>query len=156
MRPVAPAFLLMLATHPAWAADPTAADYGIEDTTVSEQEHADDQRFGGYPNNRLFNNDSSCRAVIKLFDTPNLNPSNPRVAAYLSYSRVSLMIIDTIASAIHRQPPAILTVGTLEWRTLPALFPKYCRIHPSTKLSEVVIKAYRAARIAHGLPDLDE
>lgn len=145
------AVALLLQPHSVWANN-SAEDYGVADITPTDQETAEAQRYGGFPNNRDFNNDTRCKAVTTLFSMPGMNPHHPKMQAFLSYSRVSLMILDVAFDAMTKEGTAIEAVGAREWKTLPALIPAYCRQHPGAKLEDALQGAYRAVRITHSLP----
>jgi hypothetical protein len=135
-------------------ADPTAADYGVDGIVVSDEEKAADQKFGGFPNNPLFNNETPCIKVLKLFHEPGLQPDKPDMKAFLTYARVKLMEIDIADSVFKQHPPAITTMDHEMWSVLPALFPQYCRTHIHDKLEDAVAAVYQAATLAYAAPAL--
>jgi len=141
---------LLLQFCPAWA-DPSAQDYGVADIIVTDQEKMDAQRYGGYPNNKDFNNDTRCRVVTSLFAVPGIGPQHPKMRAFLTFSRVSFMMLDMTFGAMTTAGTAIEAVGSTEWKALPALLPAYCRQHPTAKMEDALQAAYTAARITHGL-----
>ncbi len=141
---------LLLQLCPVWA-NPSAQDYGVTDIVVTDQEKADAQRYGGYPNNKDFNNDTRCKAVTSLFAAPGIGPQYPKMQAFLTFSRISFMMLDMAFGAMTTAGTAIEAVGPTEWKALPALLPTYCRQHPTAKMADALQAAYYAARITHGL-----
>ena len=76
------AVALLSQSHSVWANSP-AEDYGIADITPTDQEKAETERYGGFPNNRDFNNDTRCKAVTTLFSVSGMSPQHPKMQAFL-------------------------------------------------------------------------
>lgn len=78
---------ILLASSLTLAATPQ--DYEVPD---GERADPDAQQYGGYPNNRDFNNDTPCRVVLAFFDAR--SPNHQQAMAFLAYARASLMLLD--------------------------------------------------------------
>lgn len=89
-------------------------------------------------------------SILRTFERPYGDArADPQLQAFLTYSRVSLMLLDTAASIMLHEDPLVETVGK-NWKVLPALVPGYCRTHPKEKIGDVVVRAYNAARVTNG------
>jgi hypothetical protein len=127
-------------------ADDTSAKYGVDKIIVSTEEKAADQKYGGFPNNKDFNNDTKCTAIIALFEVPGIGPKNPRMAAFLTYSRVKLMELDLASPIIDHEPPVVDKLPEL-WKALPAVYARFCQEHPHETLENTSFAVYKAARV---------
>lgn len=121
--------------------------YGVADLVISPQEKAKDQRYGGFPNNRLFNNETKCSQVVVLFQRPGISPADPRMAAFLRYTRVKLMEMDIAVYVLDGTPALVDQIGSEKWRMLPVLYPTFCRSHPQDTLEDATGAVLAAASI---------
>ena len=127
-------------------ADDTNAKYGVDEIIVTPEEKAADQKYGGFPNSKDFNNDTKCIAVIALFKVPGIGPKNPRMAAFLTYSRVTLMELDVASPIFNHEPPVVDKLPKL-WKALPAVYARFCQDHPHETLQNASDAVYKAARV---------
>jgi hypothetical protein len=151
--------MLLLAMPRVHASDnftPVRSDYSdkyqTNDFEPSSEEIEQDKAYGGFPNNKMFNNDTKCTSVVKLFSVANLDQDNPQLRAFLSYARNKLMELDIIESKMNGYDPLVDQVSPMVWKSLPGYFPTYCRKYQDETLedaTEVVYKAARAANNAH-------
>jgi hypothetical protein len=118
--------------------------YGVTHEPT-QQEIEEDQKYGGFPNNKLFNNDTKCSEVVKLFDTPQMGPSNPKMMAFLLYTRVKLAETDIFETTINNSPSVFERLGR-GWAALPALYASYCRRNPTDTLDNATFAIYKAAQ----------
>ncbi|MDR3620510.1 MAG: hypothetical protein P4L85_14260 [Paludisphaera borealis] len=121
--------------------------YGVEHQ-ATEEEMAADQAYGGYPNNKLFNNDTKCSKVVKLFDTPGMDHENPKMTAFLNYAAIKLAGADILEVTMNNTPSVFERMGLQKWKALPALYPAYCRKHPHDTLDTATMAVYKTAQLS--------
>lgn len=114
--------------------------YGITEAP-SDQQIAEDQKYGGYPNNRYFNNDTKCSTLVEWFAT-DAHPE--RATDFFSYASMSLAQTDILEQTRHRMPSLLDMIGPAQWSSLPASYVPYCRQHPRRTLGEATIAIYEA------------
>jgi hypothetical protein len=131
-------------------ADELADKYGVGGIVISDEEKERDQKYGGFPNNSNFNNETKCRKVLQLFDTKGIGPTSPKMVDFLKYSRVKLMEFDITWEVMHSQAALIDSIEPKTWQALPAVFPAHCRRFPDQTLEQAASNVYRAARITFG------
>lgn len=122
--------------------------YGTGEIVVSPEERAQDQQYGGFPNNAQFNNNTKCRKVVAMFDKPGMGPRNPEMVAFLSYSRVKLMESDIAVHVFQKTKLVVDIIGKEKWKLLPALYPVYCRTHMRDTMEEATLSIILAARLS--------
>jgi len=131
-------------------ASPTFAEgwekYGVTQEPT-QQELAEDKQYGGYPNSRLFHNETKCRSVLKLFNAPGMGPDHPEMTAFLTYARIKFAEADIIETTINHQPSVFERMAE-SWSALPAMIPAHCRAHPRDTLENAVWSVYQAAQLS--------
>lgn len=120
--------------------------YGITHEPT-QREMDEDQKYGGYPNNKFFNNDTKCSKVVNLFDTPQMGPSNPKMIAFLSYAKIKLAEIDVVTQTYKKTSSLVDQLGEA-WGALPAAYATYCRAHPYDTLDKATMAVYEAAQVS--------
>jgi hypothetical protein len=132
------------------ANDESNRKYGVDDIIVSDEEQAEDQQYGGFPNNRLFNNDTECSVALSIIDATGWQDhdahDDPRIKAFLRFSRVSLMQFDLINKVLYHAEPLVDHMEHESWIVLPILVIHYCRKYPGELMMNAISGTYNAAR----------
>jgi hypothetical protein len=138
MRLVAAILLaLFLSSPPAFSQETGWEKYGVTERPTQAALNAD-QRYGGYPNNRYFNNDTKCSAVAELFS----DERQKAMPAFLSYARMKLAETDLLAR--RGRPSLVDLIGIDQWTHMTDLYPQYCKHHPRTVLDQATLDIYTA------------